>query len=102
MLPVVFVAVVGSLAGYALLRPAPPEPSKSLSWQVRSFDGLGPADQAIHGALLLASEETIWFNNDTGGINAYDSVALRNRSLVRDGSLWCCRFSALRCASRCA
>jgi len=38
-----------------------------LSWQVRSFDGLGQVDQAIHSALLPAGEEIIWFNNDTGG-----------------------------------
>jgi len=67
MMPLLFVAMVGSLAGYVLLRPAHPEPPKPLSWQIRSFDGLGPADQAIHGALLPASEEIIWFNNDTGG-----------------------------------
>lgn len=60
-------AVVGSLASYVLLRPQKSGPPTPLSWQVRSFDGLGPVDQAIHGALLPAGEEIIWFNNDTGG-----------------------------------
>lgn len=61
------VAVLGGLAGYLLLRPEKLGPPEPLSWQVRSFDGLGPVDQAIHGALLPAGEEIIWNNNDTGG-----------------------------------
>lgn len=60
-------AVVGGLAGYVMLRPQKSAPPTPLSWQVRSFDGLRSADQAIHGALLPAGEEIIWFNNDTGG-----------------------------------
>lgn len=60
-------AVAGVLAGYLTLRPQKVGPPTPLSWQVRSFDGLGPVDQAVHGALLPAGEEIIWFNNDTGG-----------------------------------
>ncbi|UFH50389.1 DUF6162 family protein [Pseudomonas sp. KNUC1026] len=60
-------AVIAALAGYLLLRPEHPGPPEPLSWQVRSFDGLGKVDQAIHGALLPAGEEIIWNNNDTGG-----------------------------------
>lgn len=60
-------AVIASVAGYVLLRPQKAVPPTALSWQVRSFDGLGAVDQAIHGALLPAGEEIIWFNNDTGG-----------------------------------
>ncbi|MEV4782965.1 DUF6162 family protein [Burkholderia sp. LMU1-1-1.1] len=59
--------LLGSLAGYVLTRPANPGRPPLLGWQVGSFDGLGPADQAIHGALLSAAEEITWFNNDTGG-----------------------------------
>ena len=61
------VAVVSSIAGYVLLRPERVGPPVPLSWQVRSFDGLSPVDQAIHSALLPAGEEIIWNNNDTGG-----------------------------------
>jgi hypothetical protein len=50
-----------------LLRPERVGPPTPLSWQVRSFDGLGAVDQAIHSALLPAGEEIIWDNNDTGG-----------------------------------
>lgn len=60
-------AVIASVAGYLLLRPEKSGPPIPLSWQVRSFDGLGRVDQAIHSALLPASEEIIWNNNDTGG-----------------------------------
>jgi len=60
-------AVVGGLGGYVMLRPQKSAPPTPLSWQVRSFDGLRAADQAIHSALLPAGEEIIWFNNDTGG-----------------------------------
>ncbi|WP_460136864.1 DUF6162 family protein [Pseudomonas sp. S1_E04] len=59
--------VIASVSGYMLLRPQKVGPPTVLSWQVRSFDGLGPADQAIHSALLPAGEEIIWNNNDTGG-----------------------------------
>lgn len=60
-------AVVAGVSGYLLLRPQKVGPPTALSWQVRSFDGLGPVDQAIHSALLPAGEEIIWNNNDTGG-----------------------------------
>lgn len=60
-------AVIASVAGYVMLRPQKAGPPTPLSWQVRSFDGLGAVDQAIHSALLPAGEEIIWFNNDTGG-----------------------------------
>lgn len=60
-------AVIAGVAGYVLLRPQAVGPPTALSWQVRSFDGLGTVDQAIHSALLPAGEEIIWFNNDTGG-----------------------------------
>lgn len=60
-------AVIASVSGYMLLRPQKVGPPAALSWQVRSFDGLGPVDQAIHSALLPAGEEIIWNNNDTGG-----------------------------------
>ncbi|WP_405121276.1 DUF6162 family protein [Pseudomonas petroselini] len=59
--------VIAGVAGYVLLRPESVGPPTPLSWQVRSFDGLGAADQAIHSALLPAGEEIIWNNNDTGG-----------------------------------
>lgn len=59
--------VIVCLAGYLLLRPQQVGPPAALSWQVRSFDGLNAADQAIHSALLPAGEEIIWNNNDTGG-----------------------------------
>jgi len=61
------VVVVASITAYVGLRPEKSGPPAPLSWQVRSFDGLGPVDQAIHGALLPAGEEIIWNNNDTGG-----------------------------------
>lgn len=64
---IVGLAVIGSLSAYVLLRPTNPGVPKPLSWQVGSFDGLGPADQAIHGALLSAAEEITWNNDDTGG-----------------------------------
>lgn len=60
-------AIIASVAGYITLRPQKVGPPITLSWQVRSFDGLGAVDQAIHSALLPAGEEIIWFNNDTGG-----------------------------------
>ncbi|MDR9877401.1 hypothetical protein RJC98_19630 [Pseudomonas allii] len=60
-------AVIASVAGYVMLRPERVGPPTPLSWQVRSFDGLGAVDQAIHSALLPAGEEIIWNNNDTGG-----------------------------------
>lgn len=60
-------AVTTGVLGYVMLRPERVGPPVPLSWQVRSFDGLGAADQAIHSALLPAGEEIIWFNNDTGG-----------------------------------
>lgn len=56
-----------SMTGYLLLRPLKVAPPVALSWQVRSFDGLSPVDQAIHSALLPASQEIIWNNDDTGG-----------------------------------
>ena len=59
--------VIAGVAGYVLLRPERVGPPTPLSWQVRSFDGLGAVDQAIHSALLPAGEEIIWNNNDTGG-----------------------------------
>ncbi|MCQ6255227.1 DUF6162 family protein [Pseudomonas sp. Q11] len=59
--------IIASVAGYMLLRPQKVGPPTALSWQVRSFDGLGSVDQAIHSALLPAGEEIIWNNNDTGG-----------------------------------
>lgn len=58
--------VIGFTAGYVALRPKLAKPPEPLSWQVRSFDGLGTADQALHSALLPAGEEIIWANNDTG------------------------------------
>ncbi len=64
---VVALVVIASVSGYVMLRPQKAGPPIPLSWQVRSFDGLGPTDQAIHSALLPAGEEIIWFNNDTGG-----------------------------------
>lgn len=63
----VALAVVASVSGNVMLRPEKAGPPTPLSWQVRSFDGLGSVDQAIHSALLPAGEEIIWFNNDTGG-----------------------------------
>ncbi|MET3458041.1 MULTISPECIES: DUF6162 family protein [Pseudomonas] len=60
-------AIIASVTGYVLLRPQHAGPPTPLSWQVRSFDGLGAVDQAIHSALLPAGEEIIWNNNDTGG-----------------------------------
>lgn len=60
-------AIIASVTGYVLLRPKHPGPPIPLGWQVRSFDGLGAVDQAIHSALLPAGEEIIWNNNDTGG-----------------------------------
>lgn len=60
-------AIIASVTGYVLLRPQHSGPPTPLSWQVRSFDGLGAVDQAIHSALLPAGEEIIWNNNDTGG-----------------------------------
>ncbi|SFO78898.1 hypothetical protein SAMN03159304_05058 [Pseudomonas sp. NFACC24-1] len=60
-------AIIAGVTGYVLLRPQHVGPPPLLSWQVRSFDGLGAVDQAIHSALLPAGEEIIWNNNDTGG-----------------------------------
>lgn len=60
-------AVTAGVLGYVMFRPERVGPPVPLSWQVRSFDGLGAADQAIHSALLPAGEEIIWNNNDTGG-----------------------------------
>ncbi|SDB59567.1 DUF6162 family protein [Pseudomonas sp. NFACC13-1] len=60
-------AIIAGVTGYVLLRPQHAGPPTPLSWQVRSFDGLGTVDQAIHSALLPAGEEIIWNNNDTGG-----------------------------------
>lgn len=62
----IVLAVLICEAGYFLLRPERVGPPVALSWQVLSFDGLGPVDQAIHSALSPASEEIIWNNNDTG------------------------------------
>lgn len=59
--------VTAGVLSNVMLRPERVGPPVPLSWQVRSFDGLGAADQAIHSALLPAGEEIIWFNNDTGG-----------------------------------
>jgi len=61
------VALVLGMTGYLLLRPLKVAPPVALSWQVRSFDGLSPVDQAIHSALLPAGQEIIWNNDDTGG-----------------------------------
>ena len=66
MLCAVLVAVASS-AGLVAFRERQSGPPVLLSWQVRSFDGLRPVDQAIHSALLPAAEEITWFNNDTGG-----------------------------------
>ncbi|WP_049870576.1 hypothetical protein [Pseudomonas cremoricolorata] len=66
MLLMVTLAVLLSVTGYLLWRPERSGPPTPLSWQVRSFDGLGPVDQAIHSALLPAGEEIIWNNDDTG------------------------------------
>lgn len=60
-------AVTAGVLGYVMFRPERVGPPVPLSWQVRSFDGLGATDQAIHSALLPAGEEIIWNNNDTGG-----------------------------------
>lgn len=60
-------ALALGMNGYLLLRPLKVGPPVALSWQVRSFDGLSPVDQAIHSALLPASQEIIWNNDDTGG-----------------------------------
>lgn len=74
----IVLAVMGSLSAYLLLRSTNPGHPKPLSWQVGSFDGLGPADQAIHGALLSAAEEITWNNNDTGGwITIEDAERMR-------------------------
>ncbi len=81
----VVLAVIGSLSGYVLLRSTNPGHPKLLSWQVGSFDGLGPTDQAIHGALLSAAEEISWFNNDTGGwITLADAERMRLPPFYRD------------------
>ena len=58
--------LVASTVGYVLLKPKNEGPPPLLSWQVSSFDGLSPVDQAIHSALLPAADEIIWSNNDTG------------------------------------
>ncbi len=58
--------LVVSTVGYVLLKPKAEGPPPLLSWQVSSFDGLSAVDQAIHSALLPASDEIIWANNDTG------------------------------------
>jgi hypothetical protein len=58
--------LVASTFAYIALRPRPDGPPPLLSWQVSSFDGLNATDQAIHSALLPATEEIIWMNNDTG------------------------------------
>ncbi|WCE09042.1 hypothetical protein [Pseudomonas sp. JBR1] len=60
-------ALALGMTGYLLLRPLKVDPPVALSWQVRSFDGLSPVDQALHSALLPASQEIIWNNDDTGG-----------------------------------
>jgi hypothetical protein len=58
--------LVGVTTGYILLKPKAEGPPPLLSWQVSSFDGLSPVDQAIHSALLPAADEIVWGNNDTG------------------------------------
>lgn len=61
------VTAAATSAGLIALRERTPGPPALLSWQLRSFDGLRAADQAIHSALLPAAEEITWYNNDTGG-----------------------------------
>ncbi len=58
--------VIASTFAYIALKPRAEGTPPLLSWQVSSFDGLNATDQAIHSALLPATEEIIWTNNDTG------------------------------------
>lgn len=62
----VLLVLIAVPLGYIGLRPRQEGASPLLSWQVSSFDGLSPADQAIHSALLPAAQEIVWFNNDNG------------------------------------
>lgn len=72
-------ALVGGTLSYTLLNPRRDDTPKLLSWQISSFSGLSRVDQAIHSALLPATEEIIWYNNATG---AWSSIADLETSLA--------------------
>jgi hypothetical protein len=75
---VLLVLVAGTVA-YARLRPVASGAPQLLSWQINSFDGLSRVDQAIHSALLPATEEILWFNNLSG--QWYDMSSLEEQQI---------------------
>jgi len=56
----VTVVVIGGTLAYAATRPETGAMPTLAEWQVSAFDGLGPADQAIHSAIGPAIEEAIF------------------------------------------
>ncbi|NDA48351.1 MAG: hypothetical protein EBY21_13985 [Alphaproteobacteria bacterium] len=61
-------------AVYGFVRDEAAQQAPLLDWQVNSFSGLGPDDQAIHSALIVAGEEIGYMNSDFGDWPSADEL----------------------------
>jgi len=55
-------AIACGAIAYGFVRDETARQAPLLDWQVNSFSGLGPDDQAIHSALIVAGEEIGYMN----------------------------------------